>query len=160
MGENRTGLRAPLSMKTLLSLLLKERLLLSVLPRHVAMEMKADIAGAPKDSMFHKIYIQRHDNVRSVVHTHRSAAAFEPTVHEVIRLAVRGGSRGSQGHLSRCGCRTLHRLRASDSPCHDSGHFATLTSLERYIQSHFHSCEVRISADRSTAFLTCGVLCV
>ncbi|XP_057319497.1 adenylate cyclase type 5 isoform X2 [Microplitis mediator] len=41
----------------------QERLLLSVLPRHVAVEMKADIAGKPKDSMFHKIYIQRHDNV-------------------------------------------------------------------------------------------------
>lgn len=41
----------------------QERLLLSVLPRHVAMEMKADIAGKPKDTMFHKIYIQRHDNV-------------------------------------------------------------------------------------------------
>ncbi|XP_055328638.1 adenylate cyclase type 5-like [Paramacrobiotus metropolitanus] len=41
----------------------QERLLLSVLPRHVAMEMKADIAGKPHDSMFHKIYIQRHDNV-------------------------------------------------------------------------------------------------
>lgn len=42
----------------------QERLLLSVLPRHVAMEMKADIAGKPKDTMFHKIYIQRHENVR------------------------------------------------------------------------------------------------
>lgn len=41
----------------------QERLLLSVLPRHVAIEMKADIAGKPKDTMFHKIYIQRHDNV-------------------------------------------------------------------------------------------------
>jgi len=40
--------------------------LLSVLPRHVAMEMKADIAGKPKDTMFHKIYIQRHENVRYV----------------------------------------------------------------------------------------------
>lgn len=44
----------------------QERLLLSVLPRHVAMEMKADIAGKPKDTMFHKIYIQRHENVRYV----------------------------------------------------------------------------------------------
>ena len=35
-----------------------------MLPRHVAMEMKADIAGAVKDTMFHKIYIQRYDNVR------------------------------------------------------------------------------------------------
>ncbi|XP_065217614.1 adenylate cyclase type 5 isoform X2 [Planococcus citri] len=41
----------------------QERLLLSVLPRHVAMEMKADIAGKPKDTMFHKIYIQKHENV-------------------------------------------------------------------------------------------------
>ena len=42
----------------------QERLLLSVLPRHVAMEMKADIAGKPMDKQFHKIYIQRHENVR------------------------------------------------------------------------------------------------
>ena len=42
----------------------QERLLLSVLPRHVAMEMKADIAGQPKEAQFHKIYIQRHENVR------------------------------------------------------------------------------------------------
>ncbi|PRD28434.1 UNVERIFIED_CONTAM: Adenylate cyclase type 5 [Trichonephila clavipes] len=41
----------------------QERLLLSVLPRHVAMEMKADIANKPEDTMFHKIYIQRHENV-------------------------------------------------------------------------------------------------
>lgn len=41
----------------------QERLLLSVLPRHVAMEMKDDIAGQPKEAQFHKIYIQRHDNV-------------------------------------------------------------------------------------------------
>ena len=45
----------------------QERLLLSVLPRHVAMEMKADIAGKPTDTQFHKIYIQRHENVRLVV---------------------------------------------------------------------------------------------
>lgn len=41
----------------------QERLLLSVLPRHVAMEMKADFAGAPKDTLFHKIYIQKYENV-------------------------------------------------------------------------------------------------
>ncbi|XP_065559206.1 adenylate cyclase type 5-like isoform X2 [Artemia franciscana] len=41
----------------------QEQLLLSVLPRHVAMEMKADIAGKQKDTMFHKIYIQKHENV-------------------------------------------------------------------------------------------------
>ncbi|XP_033639896.1 adenylate cyclase type 5-like [Asterias rubens] len=41
----------------------QERLLLSVLPRHVAMEMKADIASKREDIQFHKIYIQRHSNV-------------------------------------------------------------------------------------------------
>ncbi|CAG9768347.1 unnamed protein product [Ceutorhynchus assimilis] len=41
----------------------QERLLLSVLPRHVAMEMKADIAGQPREEQFHKIYIQKHENV-------------------------------------------------------------------------------------------------
>ncbi|KAI8515270.1 Adenylate cyclase type 5 [Branchiostoma belcheri] len=41
----------------------QERLLLSVLPRHVAMEMKADIAVKREDIQFHKIYIQKHENV-------------------------------------------------------------------------------------------------
>lgn len=40
-----------------------ERLLLSVLPRHVAIEMKNDILS-PVKTQFHKIYIQKHDNVR------------------------------------------------------------------------------------------------
>ncbi|XP_071108871.1 adenylate cyclase type 1-like [Haliotis cracherodii] len=39
-----------------------EKLLLSVLPQHVAMEMKNDIT-TPHHGIFHKIYIQRHDNV-------------------------------------------------------------------------------------------------
>jgi adenylate cyclase 5 len=47
-------------------LFLQERLLLSVLPRHVAMEMKADIANQPRQEQFHKIYIQRYENVRYV----------------------------------------------------------------------------------------------
>ena len=42
---------------------LQERLLLSVLPQHVAMEMKADIIS-PVEGQFHKIYIQKHENVR------------------------------------------------------------------------------------------------
>lgn len=37
-----------------------------MLPRHVAMEMKDDIAGKPQEAQFHKIYIQQHDNVRYV----------------------------------------------------------------------------------------------
>ncbi|NXN16630.1 ADCY6 cyclase, partial [Indicator maculatus] len=40
----------------------QERLLLSVLPQHVAMEMKEDINTKKEDMMFHKIYIQKHDN--------------------------------------------------------------------------------------------------
>ncbi|KNC26256.1 hypothetical protein FF38_01147, partial [Lucilia cuprina] len=44
----------------------QERLLLSVLPRHVAMEMKDDIAGQPRDTQFHKIYIQRHENLINI----------------------------------------------------------------------------------------------
>ncbi|KAJ6638235.1 Ca(2+)/calmodulin-responsive adenylate cyclase [Pseudolycoriella hygida] len=39
-----------------------ERLLLSVLPQHVAMEMKNDILS-PVKTQFHKIYIQKHENV-------------------------------------------------------------------------------------------------
>ena len=43
----------------------QERLLLSVLPRHVAMEMKGDIDQAKREhQQFHKIYIQKHSNVR------------------------------------------------------------------------------------------------
>lgn len=42
-----------------------ERLLLSVLPQHVAMEMKNDILS-PVKTQFHKIYIQKHENVRWV----------------------------------------------------------------------------------------------
>ncbi|KAK2183008.1 hypothetical protein NP493_328g05007 [Ridgeia piscesae] len=41
-----------------------EKLLLSVMPRHVAMEMKNDLRMSHhKKGMFHKIYIQRHDCV-------------------------------------------------------------------------------------------------
>lgn len=42
---------------------LQERLLMSLLPRNVAMEMKEDFLKPP-ERIFHKIYIQRHDNVR------------------------------------------------------------------------------------------------
>ncbi|CAG2235891.1 ADCY5 [Mytilus edulis] len=66
----------------------QERLLLSVLPRHVAMEMKADIAGAPKDTMFHKIYIQRHDKV-SIVFADIcgfTALSSQCTAQELVQL--------------------------------------------------------------------------
>lgn len=42
-----------------------ERLLLSVLPQHVAMQMKNDILS-PVAGQFHRIYIQKHENVRLV----------------------------------------------------------------------------------------------
>ncbi|XP_005359278.1 adenylate cyclase type 1 [Microtus ochrogaster] len=42
--------------------LVQERLLMSLLPRNVAMEMKEDFLKPP-ERIFHKIYIQRHDNV-------------------------------------------------------------------------------------------------
>lgn len=61
--------RAPLSLcRMLISAfvcVLQERLLLSVLPQHVAMEMKEDIIS-PVEGQFHKIYIQKHENVRWV----------------------------------------------------------------------------------------------
>lgn len=42
--------------------------MLSVLPRYVAMEMKADIESSRTDTLqFHKIYIKRHENVRFVI---------------------------------------------------------------------------------------------
>ncbi|ELT87487.1 hypothetical protein CAPTEDRAFT_155468 [Capitella teleta] len=66
----------------------QERLLLSVLPRHVAMEMKADIAGKPKDTMFHKIYIQRHENV-SILYADIcgfTALSSQCTAQELVKL--------------------------------------------------------------------------
>jgi hypothetical protein len=41
---------------------LQERLLLSVLPEHVAVQMRQDLDQA--DSQFKKIYMSRHENVR------------------------------------------------------------------------------------------------
>merc|ERR1719295_1015053 len=66
----------------------QERLLLSVLPRHVAMEMKADIAGKPMDKQFRKIYIQRHENV-SILFADIcgfTSLSAQCTAEELIRL--------------------------------------------------------------------------
>ncbi|KAG1683879.1 Adenylate cyclase type 1 [Nymphon striatum] len=64
-----------------------ERLLLSVLPQHVAMEMKADIIS-PRDSQFHRIYIQKHENV-SIVFADIvgfTVLASQCTAQELVRL--------------------------------------------------------------------------
>lgn len=64
-----------------------ERLLLSVLPQHVAMEMKADIIS-PREQQFHKIYIQRHENV-SILFADIvgfTVLASQCTAQELVRL--------------------------------------------------------------------------
>ncbi|KAK7870562.1 hypothetical protein R5R35_009074 [Gryllus longicercus] len=64
-----------------------ERLLLSVLPQHVAMEMKADIVS-PVEGQFHKIYIQKHENV-SILFADIvgfTVLASQCTAQELVRL--------------------------------------------------------------------------
>uniref|UniRef100_T1J6T7 adenylate cyclase n=1 Tax=Strigamia maritima TaxID=126957 RepID=T1J6T7_STRMM len=66
---------------------LQERLLLSVLPQHVAMEMKEDII-APREQQFHKIYIQKHENV-SILFADIvgfTVLASQCTAQELVRL--------------------------------------------------------------------------
>lgn len=46
-----------------LSLFVQERLLLSVLPEHVAVKMRQDL-GSDDTEQFKKIYMSRHENVR------------------------------------------------------------------------------------------------
>lgn len=46
-----------------LFILLQERLLLSVLPEHVAVKMRQDL-GSEASEPFKKIYMSRHENVR------------------------------------------------------------------------------------------------
>lgn len=64
-----------------------ERLLLSVLPQHVAVEMKADIMS-PVEGQFHKIYIRRHENV-SILFADIvgfTVLASQCTAQELVRL--------------------------------------------------------------------------
>lgn len=42
----------------------QENILLSVLPKHIANDMKKDIDQNREATMFHKIYIQKHNNIR------------------------------------------------------------------------------------------------
>uniref|UniRef100_A0A1I7RZD0 adenylate cyclase n=1 Tax=Bursaphelenchus xylophilus TaxID=6326 RepID=A0A1I7RZD0_BURXY len=41
----------------------QENILLSVLPKHIANDMKKDIDNKENEEMFHKIYIQKHSNI-------------------------------------------------------------------------------------------------
>lgn len=41
----------------------QENILLSVLPKHIANDMKRDF-DRNQETMFHKIYIQKHKNIR------------------------------------------------------------------------------------------------
>ena len=70
-------------------------MLLSVLPRHVATEMKADIeSGNDMESQFHKIYIQKHKNVRYVYF------GFYNVENGIIKSIISQGrqNRGVGGH--------------------------------------------------------------
>ena len=65
-----------------------ERLLLSVLPQHVAMEMKRDILSPRDIGQFHKIYIQKHECV-SILFADIvgfTVLASQCTAQELVRL--------------------------------------------------------------------------
>ncbi|XP_035218314.1 Ca(2+)/calmodulin-responsive adenylate cyclase-like [Stegodyphus dumicola] len=83
--DTRTCIKARLEMEDENEKL--ERLLLSVLPQHVAMEMKADIIR-PREGPFHKIYIQKHENV-SILFADIvgfTVLASQCTAQELVRL--------------------------------------------------------------------------
>ncbi|KAK7889863.1 hypothetical protein WMY93_025423 [Mugilogobius chulae] len=68
----------------------QERLLMSLLPRNVAMEMKEDFLKPP-ERIFHKIYIQRHDNV-SILFADIvgfTSLASQCTAQELVKTAQR-----------------------------------------------------------------------
>lgn len=64
-----------------------ERLLLSVLPNHVAHEMKTELVS-PVARQFHKIYIQKHENVSILFADIVGFTALSSHVspHELVRL--------------------------------------------------------------------------
>lgn len=48
----------------------QEEILLSVLPKQIAIDVRKNIDRNPKkNTMFHKIYIRKHDNIRFVYFT-------------------------------------------------------------------------------------------
>ena len=63
--NNEQGVFVPISIN--LASVSQERLLLAVLPRHIAYAILSDISGKPKDfnpTVFQKMFIQSHSNVR------------------------------------------------------------------------------------------------
>lgn len=65
------------------SYVFQERLLQSVLPEHVAGEMKDDIMS-PVEGQFHKIYIRKHENVRYI----ELSLSFSPDITKIYRLNI------------------------------------------------------------------------
>lgn len=80
---------------------------MSVLPRHVAMEMKDDIAGKPKEAQFHKIYIQQHDNVRLALLPFYYPFVIGEGKRESLLLVTKQSTMNPKNHeqFSVCRCR-------------------------------------------------------
>ncbi|KAJ8283060.1 hypothetical protein COCON_G00055790 [Conger conger] len=93
----------------------QERLLLSVLPRHVAMEMKADINAKQEDMMFHKIYIQKHDNVREP--RIRGAVVSLEVSERTVFILCRQRPFSSRRDCQHCGSRLSVRPSVRLSVC-------------------------------------------
>ncbi|KAG8185404.1 hypothetical protein JTE90_018625 [Oedothorax gibbosus] len=76
-----------------------ERLLLSVLPQHVAMEMKADIIR-PREGPFHKIYIQKHENVsqNKVILSRDVVFRKEQPLEKIVQLSVQQVTNNGSSH--------------------------------------------------------------
>jgi hypothetical protein len=71
----------------------QEELLLSVLPRHIATEVQKDFNVVGNDTLFHKIYIVRHENLRhhSGPHTTRASpltVSYLPTFADLPSLLL------------------------------------------------------------------------
>lgn len=96
-----------------------ERLLLSVLPQHVAMEMKRDILAPRELGQFHKIYIQKHECI-SILFADIvgfTVLASQCTAQELVRLLNELFGRFDQlSNVSNCsGCSREVELFTLDS---------------------------------------------
>ena len=81
----------------------QERLLQSVLPEHVAREMKLDIMS-PVEGQFHKIYIRKHENVRYIAQDLRDIFGCESSpisrnVRSSVSKSVSQSSNAQKGQV-------------------------------------------------------------